>query len=487
MTARIHDFTDGETLYIDGAFEGGPERVDAMSPSTGERLGAVTQGTVDDVERAVVAAAGAAKTLATMSGAERAEVLLRVADAILAHREELGLLVAREQGKPLASEALPEVDEAAECFRVWAEEGRRLEGELLPSAERGKRIFVVRRPRGVYAVVTPWNWPLTMPAELLAPALAAGNAVVWVAAPSTSLCAAALARCIDEGLRPAGLCGAVNLVTGAGAVVGDAAVAHPGTHGVAFIGSTVTGRKIAARAAGKPLLLELGGNGPIIVCADADLERAAKACAVGAFLCAGQSCSAAERILVDARVHDRFVEALVAEARARVLGDPLDPSTTLGPLNNAAVADKTARHVDDARARGARVLCGGRRAPDRPTPLFYEATVVDGVGPGMAVFDEETFGPVAPIATFSGDDELWRLADAGDYGLVAAVFTKDLARAFALSERVRAGVVNVNETTNYWELHVPFGGVRGSGTGRIGGKHSLHAMTDEKTLIVDVT
>ncbi len=477
--------SDETRLWIGGAWQPSESgaTVEARSPATGEALGRVAQGTRTDADRAVRAANAAAPALAALSPAERARLCHRIADAIAARREELARIVTLEQGKPYFAEALIEADEAAECFRLWGEEARRLESAVHPSSDPRKRIVTIRQPRGVYAIITPWNWPLTMPAEQLAPALAAGNAVVWVPAPSTSLCAVRLAECLEAaGLPP----GAVNLLTGPGPVVGDAIAAHPDTHGVAFTGSIATGRQVAQRAAGKPVLLELGGNGPFVVWDDADLDRAAQAAALGAFLCAGQSCSAAERILVHRAIHAPFLERLVAAARDIRLGDPFDPATTMGPMNNAAVADKMERHVADARARGAKVLHGGRRAAGFPTPLYWEATVLDGVTPEMAVFREETFGPVAPVTAFSDEAELIELANQGPYGLVGAVFTRDLGRAFRLAERLRCGVVNVNESTNYWELHVPYGGVRQSGVGRIGGKYSLWEMTDLKTIVLDV-
>lgn len=454
----------------------------AVSPATGEALGHFACGSGADVDAAVTAATRGAAAMRRLTPVERTHLCHRVADRIHARRDALARLVALEQGKPLLTEALPEVDEAVECFRLWGEEGRRAEGTVFPSADPHKRIFATRRPRGVYAVITPWNWPLTMPAELLAPALAAGNAVVWVPAPSTSLIAVALAECLAEAELPAG---ALNLVTGPGAVVGDAAVAHPGTHAVAFIGSIATGQRVAARAAGKPLLLELGGNGPFIVCADADISRAARAAAVGAFLCAGQSCAAAERILVHASIQGAFVEALCAEAERLRLGHPLEPDTTMGPLNNAGVADKTERHVEDARRRGATVHRGGRRAPGQPTPLYFEPTVLSGVTPGMEIFEEETFGPVAPVAAFEDEASIPDLVR-GPYGLVGAVWSRDAGRALGLAESLDCGVVNINETTNYWELHVPYGGVRQSGVGRIGGRASIEAMTDQQTIVLDL-
>jgi succinate-semialdehyde dehydrogenase/glutarate-semialdehyde dehydrogenase len=280
----------------------------------------------------------------------------------------------------------------------------------------------------------------------------------------------------------------VNLVTGPGPVVGDEIVSHPGTDAVGFTGSSATGTHIAARAAGKPLMLELGGNGPTIILPDADLDRAVPRIAQGCFLNSGQVCSATERILVHERVHDAVVERLVTAARAERLGMPDDPETTMGPLNNQPVAEKMDRHLADARAKGARVLFGGRRAPGFPTDLFYEPTVVDGVTPDMLLNTEETFGPVAPVLTFRTYEEALAIADGCTLGLVSAVFTQSMRDAFFFVERLRAGIVCVNEFTDYWELHIPFGGASGkrSGVGRLGGRHTLMEMTDLKTVVLDL-
>ena len=252
-------------------------------------------------------------------------------------------------------------------WRNAAEDGKRLEGRLPNSISPGKRVLLVRRPRGVIGVITPWNWPYTMPAELIAPALASGNTVVWTPATTTAIAAVALAECVAEADLPPGV---FNLVTGPGSVVGDEIARNPGTHGVGFIGSTETGQKVAAAAAGKAAILELGGNGPIVVLDDADLDLAAEATVTACFLCAGQSCTAGERLLVHRDVREEFVAKLARLVTERVvLGDPFAEATTLGPLNNAGVAEKMDEHVADALERGATVVSGGARAggyPDRP-------------------------------------------------------------------------------------------------------------------------
>jgi succinate-semialdehyde dehydrogenase/glutarate-semialdehyde dehydrogenase len=410
---------------------------------------------------------------------------MRIADAIEARKTSLARTLTLEQGKPYHSEALGEVEHAVASFRNCAEQIKWLETAVMPVEAPTKRVFSIRQPRGVYAIVTPWNFPYMIPAEYLAPGLAAGNAIVWVPAPTTSLCAVELTRAIEEADLPPG---ALNLVTGPGPVVGDAIVAHPGTNGVGFTGSPGTGEQIMRRAAGKPCLLELGGNGPTIILDDADIDAAAASAALGCFFNAGQVCCATERILVHPAVHDEVVAKLAERARAITLGDPLAEGTTMGPLNNEPTAEKTDRHIRDATERGATVIVGGKRAPGFATSLYYQPTVIDGMTPEMAGHREETFGPVAKVMTVADDDEALRVADDSELGLVSAVFTKDLKRAFRFAEALRTGIVVINDFTDYWELHIPFGGASGkrSGIGRIGGKHALMEMTDLKTIVFDI-
>jgi succinate-semialdehyde dehydrogenase/glutarate-semialdehyde dehydrogenase len=458
-------------------------RMEATSPATGEAIGSVPEGTREDAQRAIAAASAAWRAWAARSPFERAAALERVAELIAERRDELARALTLDQGKPLHSEAYVEVDELVEYWRMAAADATRLEGAMPPSVDASKRVLAYRVPRGVVGVITPWNWPYTMPSELLAPALAAGNAVVWTPASTTSLCSARLAECVVDAELPAGV---FNMVTGPGSVVGDEIAGSPGTQAVAFIGSTTTGDKVAARAAGKPVLLELGGNGPLVVLDDADVAAAAEASVTAAFLCAGQSCTAGELFLVHEAVHDEFVErlreAIVREVR---LGDPFAEETTMGPLNNEATAEKMDRHVADAVERGAEVVAGGERAGGFPTRLYWQATVLDRVTDAMEVAREETFGPVLPISTIRSDEEALQIANSSPYGLLVAVWTRDLARGLRFAESVRAGWVNVNESTNYWESHLPFGGRAGthSGMGRVGGRHSLETFTEPKTVV----
>jgi acyl-CoA reductase-like NAD-dependent aldehyde dehydrogenase len=458
-------------------------RIEATSPATGEPIGSVPEGTREDAVRAIAAANAAWRDWAARSPFERAHALERVAELIVERREELARTLTLDQGKPLHAEAYGEVDELTEYWRMAAADARRLAGSMPASVDSSKRVLVYRVPRGVVGVISPWNWPYTMPSELVAPALAAGNAVVWSPASTTAVCSVKLAECVVDAGLPAGV---FNMVTGPGSTVGDELAGNRGTHAVAFIGSTSTGEQVAARAAGKATLLELGGNGPMVVLDDADVAAAAEASIAAAFLCAGQSCTAGELFLVHEAVHDEFVERLRdVVARDVRLGDPFDERTTMGPINNERNAEKMDRHVADAVERGAGVVTGGSRADGFPTNLYWQPTVLDGVTDEMEVAREETFGPVVPIAAIRSDEEALQIANSSPYGLLTAVWTRDLARGLRFAENVRAGWVNVNESTNYWESHLPFGGRSGSesGLGRVGGGNAFETFTETKTVV----
>lgn len=474
-------------MYIGGEWvesESG-KTFEAHNPATGEVIATLPEGTREDARRAIAAANESKHKIAGMSVWDRSRLCRRIGDVMEERKEELARVLTEDQGKPYHTEALAEVEFAIHGFHNAAEQVKWLETSFIPVEDPNKRVFSFRQPRGVYAVVTPWNFPINIPVEYLAPGLAAGNAIVWVPAPTTSVCAVKLVECLEEAGVPAGV---INLVTGPGPVVGDEIVAHPGTDAIGFTGSPETGQHIARRAAGKPLLLELGGNGPTIILDDADLEFASQATATGCFLNAGQVCSATERILVQRRVHDEVAERLVAAAQAVRLGDPFDPATTMGPLNNQPTAEKMDRHLADGIAKGAVILYGGERATELGSELFYRPTVIDNVTTDSLLNNEETFGPVAPLITFNDFDEALAIANQNRLGLVSAVFTSSMKNAFYFAERLRTGIVNINENSDYWESHIPFGGVSGtqSGIGRLGGKYTLMEMTDLRTICIDV-
>jgi acyl-CoA reductase-like NAD-dependent aldehyde dehydrogenase len=472
-------------MFVDGDWteSASGETFTADSPATGEAIGEIPQGAREDAQRAIDAANRASDAWARLTAFDRAAAMHRVADAVEKRRDELAHTLTLDQGKPL-HESRDEVEELIQYWRNAAEDGKRLEGRLANSFTAGKRVLLVRRPRGVIGVITPWNWPYTMPAELIAPALASGNTVVWTPASSTAVAAVALAQCVVEADLPQGV---FNLVTGPGSVVGDEIARNPGTHGIGFIGSTETGRKVAEAAAGKAAVLELGGNGPVVVLEDADLDLAAEATVTACFMCAGQSCTAGERLLVHKDVREEFVARVAALVAERViLGDPFADGTTMGPLNNAGVAEKMDEHVADALERGAQLIHGGERASGYPTNLYWQPTVLDGVPSDSLVAIEETFGPIAPVVEIGSLDEAIWLTNTSPYGLLSAIFTRDLAKGLRFADEVRTGWVNINDSSNYWESHLPFGGRAGtaSGIGRVGGSAPMESFTELQTVVI---
>ncbi len=460
------------------------ETYNTTSPATGGEIAAIPQGDHADAEAAIAAADAVAGEWGRLTAFARAAKMHAVGDVIESRRAELAHTLTLDQGKPLQAEAYGEVDELVEYWRSAAEDAKRLGGELPNSFSPGKRVLLTRRARGVIGVISPWNWPYTMPAELIAPALASGNTVVWTPAPTTALSAFALAQCIVDADLPAGV---FNLVTGPGPVVGNAIAGHPRVAGVGFIGSTQTGRLVARAAAGKALVLEMGGNGPVVLLDDGDVAAAVQATVTACFLCAGQSCTAGERILVHEAVYDEYVEKLARTVSEQiVLGDPFDAATTMGPLNNEGVATKMDEHVSDAVTRGAEVLTGGARAPAFPTDLYWEPTVLAAVPDDARVSQEETFGPVAPVVRIGSLEQAIALANASPYGLLSAIFTADLSRGLRYADAVRTGWVNINESSNYWEAHLPFGGRAGtdSGIGKVGGNHVMQSFTELQTIVL---
>jgi succinate-semialdehyde dehydrogenase/glutarate-semialdehyde dehydrogenase len=473
-------------MFIDGDWCDAADAAttEAMSPATGEPLGAVAEGSREDARRAIAAANAAFPSWAARTGFERAALLHSAADAMERRRDDLARICTLDQGKPLKAEAEVEVGELIEFFRMAAEDAKRLEGRVPESAAPGRRVLLLRRPVGVLGLITPWNWPYTMPAEVLAPALGCGCTVVWTPAPSTAVCSGVLAECVAEADLPPGV---FNFVLGPGPEVGDELAGSPGTHAVAFTGSTETGLIVARRAAGKVQLLEMGGNGPFVVMDDADLAIAAAAAQVGCFLGAGQSCSAAERLLVHEAVREEFVGRLAEEVERDVrLGDPLEETTTLGPLNNEPGAAKMDEHVADAVERGAEVVAGGARADGFPTRLYWPATVLDRVPPDSIAVTQETFGPIAPIVSVGSLEEAIEQTNSQTFGLMAAIFTADLAAGLRFADSVHMGLVNINETTNYWEPHLPWGGSgrSESGIGRVGGRYPMEMLTEFQTVLI---
>ncbi len=469
-------------LYIGGEWtEGtGDSAHELVSPVTGEHVANVPLASTADIERAVVAARAAQDEFRHWSAFERAELMHRIADAVRQDSAEIARIQTLEQGKPYHAESIDDIAEANEYFTNSAEDVKRLEGRVIPTTDRNKRMFTFNRPVGVWAAITPWNFPVTIPLEYLGPGLATGNAVIVKPPEFTSWGLLRLAEAFDAAGVPKGL---VSIIPG-GAAIGEQLVTHPGIDGIGFTGSSETGRRIISQMGIKRSIMEMSGNGPTIVTDDANLQAAADLAVYGAYYNAGQVCCATERVIVVDSIHDEFVDLALKAAEQVRLGDPFDENTNMGPLNNEPTAAKMDRHLADAADRGAAILTRGGRAEGFPTDLYYQFTIVDRVPEASLVSTEESFGPVLPILSASDDDEAVAIANRTHLGLQAAVFTSSLRRAFWYADRVRSGTVVVNDSTDFWETFQPFGGAAGTDTGW--GRGSLEEFTDPQTVVIDI-
>ncbi len=477
---------DDPALFLEACFVNGRAvaaasgaTLDVTNPATGERLGRVPSLAAAEVEGAIAAAAAALPAWRARLAKERAAVLRRWSELLLAHREDLALLMALEGGKPL-SEARGEAAYAASFFEWFGEEAKRVYGEVIPSHRKGARIVVLREPIGVAAAITPWNFPAAMIARKIAPALAAGCTMVAKPASETPFTALAMARLGERAGVPPGV---LNVVTGKSSVIGGVLSASPTVRALSFTGSTETGRLLMAQCAGtiKRLALELGGNAPFLVFDDADLEAAVEGAIVSKYRHTGQTCVCANRFLVQAGIYDAFAARLTERVRGLVVGDPREASVQQGPLISADALAKVEAHVADALARGAKVLCGGR--PHARGGTFYEPTVLGEATPAMLCAREETFGPVAPLFRFRDEAEAVRLANDTEFGLAAYLFTRDLGRAFRVAEALETGMLGVNEGLISTEV-APFGGVKQSGLGREGSRHGIEEYVEIKYVLL---
>jgi succinate-semialdehyde dehydrogenase / glutarate-semialdehyde dehydrogenase len=465
-------------LYINGAWmEGEAEPVDVHDPASGELLASVASASSAQVEQAVAAAHVAFRSWSKLLARERAAILRRWYELIVENADELGRIVTAEQGKPLA-EARGEVLYGAGFVEWFAEEAKRAYGDVIPTNQQGRRTVVVKQPIGVCAAITPWNFPSAMILRKAGPALAAGCTMVLKPASETPLSALALAELAERAGIPAGV---FNVVHGPAAEVGAVLTSHPAVRALTFTGSTAVGKLLAAQCAStvKRLLLELGGNAPLIVFDDADIDLAVAGAMASKFRNAGQTCVCANRIIVQAGIHDEFVDRLKAATAALTVGSGLEPDVTQGPLITEAAVEKVERHLSDAISRGAEVQLGGRRHALGGT--FYEPTVLTGATHEMLLAREETFGPLAAVFKFTEDAEAVAMANDTESGLSAYFFTRDLARAWRLGEELEYGVVGINTGLISSEA-APFGGIKESGLGREGSRHGLDDYLELKYL-----
>lgn len=452
-------------------------RLSVFNPATGTLLGDVPAMGAAETGRAIAAADAALPAWRGLLARDRSAILQRWFQLILAHTDDLARMMTLEQGKPLA-EARGEVVYAASFVEWFAEEGKRLYGETIPTTGVDRRFMVIRQPIGVCAAITPWNFPAAMITRKVAPALAAGCTVVVKPAEQTPFTALALAGLAEEAGFPPGV---FNVVTGDPVAIGGVLTSSPVVRKLSFTGSTEVGRLLMAQCAPtiKKLSLELGGNAPFIVFDDADVDAAVAGALVSKYRNAGQTCVCANRLLVQDSVYDTFAARLAAAVEGLSVGNGLEAGVSVGPLIDDEAVLKVEAHVADALAGGARVLTGGRR--HGAGARFYAPTVLADVKPGMRIAREETFGPVAPLFRFHTEDEAIRMANDTEYGLAAYFYARDVGRVFRVGEALDYGMVGINTGLISTEV-APFGGVKQSGVGREGARHGIDEYLEIKYL-----
>jgi len=465
---------------INGQWVKGTARFDVHDPATGAKLADVPNLGPADAEAAIAAADAAWPAWRSKTAKERSILLRRWFDLLMAHQEDLGRIMTAEQGKPLA-EAKGEVAYGASFVEWYAEEAKRINGETLPQFDNNRRLMVIRQPIGVCAAITPWNFPLAMITRKVAPALAAGCPVVIKPAELTPLTALAAAELAVRAGIPAGV---LNLLTADGAnsiAVGKVFCASDTVRHISFTGSTEVGRILMAQSAPtvKKLALELGGNAPFIVFDDADIDSAVEGAIASKYRNAGQTCVCANRIYVQDGVYDAFVEKFAAKVKAFKVGNGFEDGVVQGPLIEDAALEKVQRHVEDAVARGGKVMVGGRRLQGQ----FFEPTVIAEANAGMLVAKEETFGPLAPIFRFHTEQEAIDAANNTEFGLASYFYSRDIGRIYRVGEALEYGMVGINVGIIATE-HVPFGGVKQSGLGREGSAHGIDEYVEMKYLCI---
>jgi len=470
-----------EQCFIDGrwtrADDGGT--IDVRNPATAAMLGTVPRMGAGETRRAIKAAGDALAAWTAKTAKERAAILRRWFDLMMQHQQDLATLMTAEQGKPLA-ESMGEIAYAASFIEWFAEEAKRVYGDVIPGHQADKRIIVLRQPVGVVAAITPWNFPAAMITRKAGPALAAGCTMVLKPATQTPYSALALAELGARAGLPAGV---FNVITGSAGAIGGEMTGNPLVRKLTFTGSTEIGKKLMAQCSGtvKKLSLELGGNAPFMVFEDADLDAAVQGAIASKYRNTGQTCVCANRFLVQAPVYEAFAGKLRDAVATLRVGDGLKGVTDQGPLIDHKAVEKVEEHIADAVAKGATVALGGKRHALGGT--FFEPTILTGVTPQMLVAREETFGPVAPLFKFDTEAQAIAMANDTEFGLAAYIYTRDLARSWRVSEAIEYGIVGLNTGLISTEV-APFGGVKESGTGREGSKYGILDYTELKYICV---
>lgn len=466
-------------LFIGGRWVDGGSVIEVKNKYSGEVIAAVVTARKNDVDKAVTAAEQAAAIVAELPAYRRAEILARTAELIRERGEQLAQTIAKEAGKALKFSRI-EVERAISTFSVAAEEAKRIHGETVPldavPAGEGYFGFWVRRPVGVVAAITPFNFPLNLVAHKVAPAIAAGNSLVLKPASATPLSAGILCQVLQEAGLPDG---GINLINGPGSSVGDWLVTHPKVAKITFTGSPPVGRQILSHAGIKKVTLELGNTSPVIVAPDADLDLVAKRCAVGAYYNSGQVCISVQRIYGNQKVFEPLTERFVQATDAMVVGDPLDAKVDVGPMIDLNEAERIENWVKEAESKGAQVLTGGQRQG----PVYWPTVLTD-VTPSMKVVAQEAFAPVASLIPYDDFQTALQEADNTEYGLQASVFTRDIDRVLLAIKKLNFGGVIINDTPNFRADHMPYGGNRQSGLGREGLRFAIEEMTNIQMVVI---
>ncbi|MGB2130788.1 MAG: NAD-dependent succinate-semialdehyde dehydrogenase [Marinobacterium sp.] len=470
-----------QQAYIDGRWIDSPngEVQEIFNPATGEKIGTVPMLGSDETRQAIDAAEAAQKEWAARTAQDRSSVLRRWFELMVDNADELARILTMEQGKPLA-EAKGEIMYAASFVEWFAEEGKRIYGDIIPTHKPDARLVVIKQPIGVVAAITPWNFPTAMITRKCAPAMAAGCPFVVKPAPDTPYSALALAVLAEEAGVPAGI---FNVVTGDAIAIGGELTGNDKVRKLSFTGSTNIGKLLMRQCADtvKKVSLELGGNAPFIVFDDADLDAAVAGALASKYRNAGQTCVCTNRFIVQDGIYERFVEGLAQRVAALRVGSGLDEGVQQGPLINQAAVDKVQTHIDDAVAKGAQLVCGGK--PHELGGTWFEPTVLRDVTTQMKVATEETFGPLAPVFRFTEEQEAIEMANATEYGLAAYFFSRDLGRCWRVGEALEYGMIGINEGIISTEL-APFGGIKASGLGREGAQQGLDEYLECKYMLM---
>ncbi|OZT77468.1 NAD-dependent succinate-semialdehyde dehydrogenase [Salinicoccus roseus] len=461
-------------MYINGEWTGKKlEQMDVTNPATGETIASVPKGGSDEARAAVDAAAAALKEWRALTAEERSAYLFRWHQLIHEHREEIGRIMTEEQGKPL-KEAIGEVDYANGYISWYAEEGKRIYGDILPASHRHKRLFVTKQPVGVVAAITPWNFPAAMITRKVGPAMAAGCTVVVKPASQTPLTAFKLVELAEAAGVPKGV---INVITGSSRQIGEVWTQDSRVRKLTFTGSTGVGKQLMKDSADtmKKISLELGGHAPFIITKDADLDKAVNGVVMSKFRNAGQTCVCTNRVYVHASIEEAFNDKLRETVSGLNMGNGLESDTDIGPLIDDSAVETVDNQVKDAVDRGGTLVCGG----DRGEGLFYQPTVVTGVSDEMLCMREETFGPLLPVTVFHDEEEVIERANNSPYGLAAYVFTEKIGEAIRISEALEYGIIGLNDGGPSTP-QAPFGGFKESGLGREGGYYGIEDYLETK-------